>query len=167
MVPVAVGGEAARDEAAPPAGDEIERPGAQDPAEHLGGNVAGDLVRREPLAEHEAHGDRGVDMAAGNMPNGVDHRDHGEPEGKRDPEDPNAELRNAGAEERAPAAGEYQPECADRFCCQSIDHVASQERVVLPRTMPGGSKKRKPPSGQACRLLRFLDQHIFVWTNSR
>ena len=39
-------------------------PGAEDPADHLGGNVAGNLVCGEPLAEHEAHGDGGVDMAA-------------------------------------------------------------------------------------------------------
>ena len=64
MVAVAVGGEAAGDEAGPPGGDEIEHPGAEDPADHLGGNVAGNLVRGEPLAEHEAHGDGGVDMAA-------------------------------------------------------------------------------------------------------
>jgi hypothetical protein len=77
------------------------------------------------------------------MANGVGHRHHGEPEGKGDPEDPNAELGNAGAQERAPAAGEHQPERADRFCRQSIRHVSSRESVVLTRTMPVGSKKRK------------------------
>jgi len=39
-----VGGEAARDEAGSPAGDEIKHPGARDPADHLGGNVAGNRL---------------------------------------------------------------------------------------------------------------------------
>ncbi len=97
-----VGGEAARDEAGSPAGDEIKHPGARDPADHLGGNVAGDLVRREPLAAHEAHGDRGV------------------------------------------------------------EHVASTERVVLPRTMPVGHKSAscQTPWGEADRGILFSDQHI-------
>ena len=146
VVAVAVGGEAAGDEAGPPGGDEIEHPGAEDPADHLGGNVAGDLVRGEPLAEHEAHGDGGVDMAARDMAQGVDHRDHGQPEGERDPEDPNAELRNSrrsGARSRSRRT----PTRTCRALLLPVDciMVASPEGVVLPRTMPVGSQKCKPP----------------------
>ena len=64
MVAVPIGGEAAGDKAGPPGGDEIEHPAAEDPTDHLGGNVAGDLLCGEPFAEHEAHGDGGVDMTA-------------------------------------------------------------------------------------------------------
>src|SRR5882672_12316420 len=97
------------------------------------------------------------------MANGVGHRDHGQPEGERDPEDPNAEVRNRGAQERAPAAGEHQPERADRFCRQSICHLASSESVVLPRTMPVGPKKRKPPAtlGRGGSRYSFLGPACF------
>lgn len=64
MVAVAVGGETTWDEAGLPSSDEIENPGAEDTSDHLGGNIAGNFVRRESFTEHEAHGDGGVDMAA-------------------------------------------------------------------------------------------------------
>jgi len=72
-------------------------------------------ARREPLADHEAHGDRGVQMVARHMANGVGHRHHGQAEGERRPEHPNAELRIFATQHRAPAAGEHHPERADRF----------------------------------------------------
>jgi hypothetical protein len=49
------------------------------------------------------------------MANGVGHRHHGQPEGERDTEYPNAELQKDGSQQRAPATGEHQPERADRF----------------------------------------------------
>ena len=143
VVAVAIGSEAAGDEAGPPGGDEIEHPGAQDPADHLGGNVAGDLMRGEPLAEHEAHRDGGVDMAARDMAKGVHDRDHGHSEGERDADDPDAELWKAGAQERAPTAGKHQPERAKRFSGESLPHRASLNSVDRPRTMPGSAPKRK------------------------
>ena len=101
------------------------------------------------------------------MANGVDHRDHGQPEGERDPEDPNAELRNRGAQERAPAAGEHQPERAERFGHQSIRHVASPESVILPRTMPGGATKRKPRSAPGRNLPRYSFASHGLASNTR
>src|SRR5437870_3781618 len=99
------------------------------------------------------------------MADGVGHRHHGQPEGERDPEDPNAELRKRGAQERAPAAGEDQPERADRFCRQSICHVTSPKSVVLPRTMPVESKKRKGRDAPRRCMPRsfFLGPTCFRW----
>src|SRR6185295_19768676 len=77
------------------------------------------------------------------MADGIDHRHDAQSEGKRNPEDPDAELRHAARQQRAPAAGEHNPKCADRFGHESISHNASSERVLLSRTMPVGSKKRK------------------------
>ena len=45
-------------------------------------------------------------MAAGEMANGVYDGDHGHPEGEGDADDADAESGQAGAQERAPAAGE-------------------------------------------------------------
>jgi hypothetical protein len=54
------------------------------------------------------------------MANGVGHRDHGQAEGERNPEDPNAELWKGGPQHRAPAAGEYQPERANALSEQPV-----------------------------------------------
>jgi hypothetical protein len=96
------------------------------------------------------------------MAKGIDHRDHGHPEGEGDAEDPNAELWKAGAQERAPAAGEHQPERAERFCHQSICHISSRDSVVLPRTMPVGPKKRKPPAAPGRGGSRYSFR-LTVW----
>ena len=110
----------------------------------MGGNVARDFVRGEPLAEQEPDGNRGIDMAARDVAEGVDHSHHGHPEGEGDADNADAESRQARTQECAPAAGKYQKECAECFGGQSLHHhPASPDRVNLPRTMPGAAAKRK------------------------
>src|SRR4029077_11176076 len=101
------------------------------------------------------------------MADGIDHRHDAQSEGKRDPEDPDAELRHAARQQRAPAAGEHNPKCADGFGHESISHNASSERVLLSRTMPVGSKKRK---GEMLLddvyCIIFLGLRVFLKANS-
>ena len=90
-------------------------------------------------------------------PNGVDRRDHGQPEGERDPEDPNAELRNRGAQKRAPAAGEHQPERAERFGGQSLSHQCLPCQWILPALCPAARQSASGgwPRGETCRGIRL------------
>src|SRR6185295_1130725 len=163
MVAVAVGGETTGDEAGLPTSDEIEHPGPQNPADHLGSDIAGDLVRGEPLAEQEADGDGGVDMTARYMAEGVHTHDHGHPEGEGNPNDPNAELRNTGAQECTPAAGKDQPECAERFDNESICHRKPPYTVCAwPALCPVNRKSARveTPLGDAYRIF-FLGLTCF------
>src|ERR1041384_5069091 len=63
VLAVAVGGKASGHEALPPCANEIEKTPAEDPTDHLGGNIAGNLVCGKSFAEHEAHSDGWIDMA--------------------------------------------------------------------------------------------------------
>ena len=112
-----------------------------------------------PFAEHEADGDRRIQVAAWHMTNRVEHRHDGQAERHRYPVHPDADLREGGSQHRAPAAGEHDPEHANSFCCQSIHHVVSStDSVALTRTMPVGSKRRKQRDahGQGKSVLRLV-----------
>lgn len=51
----------------------MERSGSENRTDYLGADIAREIARRETFADHEAHGDGWV-MAAGNMANGIGHR---------------------------------------------------------------------------------------------
>ncbi len=65
------------------AGDQIEDRRTRDAAEHLGDDVGNRLGLRMASADHEADGDRGIEVAAGDVADGVGHGQHGEAEGER------------------------------------------------------------------------------------
>src|SRR5437868_12595249 len=90
------------------------------------------------------------------MANGVSHRDDGHPEGERDSEDPDAELRNRGAQERTPAADEYQPERSDRFRSQSLYHLCLHKRCLCVPHYARGSEK-----AQAAKRLGAVNTAFF------
>jgi hypothetical protein len=54
-------------------------------------------------------------MAARNMPDGISHGQDGEPKGKGDADEADAQLGKAGGEDRAAASAEHEPEGAEAF----------------------------------------------------
>src|SRR6185503_13341512 len=101
------------------------------------------------------------------MADGIDHRHDAQSEGKRNSEDPDAELRHAARQQRAPAAGEHNPKCADRFGHESISHNASSKRVLLPRTMPGDARNHKPLAAPDRDLPRYSFTSHGLTSNTR
>src|SRR5258706_9991060 len=51
------------------------------------------------------------------MADGVGHRRHGEPEGQRHAEQPDADTWERGGQDRAATTSQNEPECADKFRC--------------------------------------------------
>src|SRR5689334_21809381 len=90
------------------------------------------------------------------MANSVGHRDDSHPEGERDSEDPDAELRNRGAQERAPAADEHQPERSDRFRSESLYHLCLHKRSLCVPHYARGSEK-----AQAEKRLGGMNTEFF------
>src|SRR5271170_4919398 len=58
--------------------DDIQHQGGGDGANYLGHDVRKYFADREPLADIEPYGDRGIEMSAGDMADGKSHRQHGE-----------------------------------------------------------------------------------------
>ena len=82
-------------------------------ADHLGDDVRNDLPGRKPATGSEAHRDGGIEMAAGHMTDGEGHGDHAEAERKGHAEQADTDLRKRRSQNRAAAARECEPECAD------------------------------------------------------
>ena len=60
----------------------------------------------------QADRDRGVEVSAGDVADGIGHGDHGEAEGQRDADQTDADLGKRGRQHGAAATTEHQPERA-------------------------------------------------------
>ena len=89
----------------PAGGDDQQHGGRDDRGHHLGDHVGGDVLPREAPRRRQPQGDGGVEVAAGDVADGVRHRQHGEPEGEGDAEETDAQtspLRNVAASTAVP-----------------------------------------------------------------
>ena len=81
---VAVGREAARQaEAGRTAGDNVEHGGGENSAEHLRDHVGREFAARKTSARPQSETHCGIDVASGDVPDSVGHRQQREPEGER------------------------------------------------------------------------------------
>src|SRR6185312_7639612 len=78
MRAVSVGSEAAEDESGLAAGDDVEDGGAGSCSEHLGDDVGQKMRDGEAASGDEPNGDGGIEMAAGDVADGIAHRHDGE-----------------------------------------------------------------------------------------
>ena len=100
-------GRAARDHIKQRRGDD----GADDLRDHIGHDLAG----RKAAAGGKTDGDGGIEMTAGNVADGIGHRDDAQPERQRHPDQSDTDLREAGGDHRAAASCKGQPERPDRL----------------------------------------------------
>lgn len=172
MFAVAIGGEAAGEaEIRFAAGNQIKHAGCDDRADHLGDDIGRNLVRGKASARGEPHGHGGIEMAAGDVADGIGHGDDGKTESECDAEQADADLRKSSGEHGAAASCEGEPEGADclggifarlhprspnngagRVDGESRDYVRSEPakvvRAAREPTRPSAHKRREGP-GQA------------------
>ena len=79
-------------------------------------------AHRNRRAERQPDGDRGVEVAAADVPDGVGHRDHGEAEGEGHAEVADADVGHAGGQDGRAAPAEHQHEGAEELCGQPLVH---------------------------------------------
>ena len=112
------------------AGDHIENRRARDAADDLGDDVGNHLRFRMPSADDQPDGDRRIEVAAGDVADGVGHGQHREAEGERDTDEADAQADGGLAdpryetrrEDRAAAAAEDEPEGAEELGGQFVSH---------------------------------------------
>ena len=95
--------------------DHIQQRRGGNRADHLRDHIGQDLSGRKTAAGGEADGDGGIEMAAGNMADGIGHRHDAQPERQRHADQSDADLRKRRGDHRAAAARESQPERPDRL----------------------------------------------------
>ena len=78
--------------------------------------IGEDLLPREAPSGPKAYGYRRIDVASGDVPDGVGHGQHGQTEGQCYPEQTDADLRKRRRQNRAAASPENQPERAEELC---------------------------------------------------
>ncbi len=93
----------------------VEETGQQ-AAQHLGGPARQNLLGRKALASHQAERDGGIDMATGDVTDGVGHGQQGQSKGEGDAQKADACGREGCGEERGSAAPEDQPESTKALC---------------------------------------------------
>ena len=91
---------------------EAQHDRASDGAEELGGDVRGGVAEREVPGRREREGDGGVDVRAGEMTGGIDHREDDQAEHGGDP-DCAERLTALAVHDDCSAAGEHQCERRD------------------------------------------------------
>ena len=70
----------------------------------------------------QTDGHRGIEVAAGDVADGIGHGQHRQAEGQRHAREPDAQFRKAGGEHRAAAATEHQPERAEELGAETMVH---------------------------------------------
>src|SRR5262249_50068256 len=114
------------------AGDEVEHRRRRDRTQHLRHDVRQEAARRETSAGPEADGDRGVEVAAGDMSDREGHGEHGQAKGERHSHEADAEILECRGDHRAAAAAKYEPERADEFRTERFCHVRTPDDWTLP-----------------------------------
>jgi len=97
------------------AGDQTQHHAGNDGAQHLGNHVSRELGKFEAARHGKANRDGRVQVAAGNMPDGKSHRQHGQTKGQRDADKTDSHFRKAGSQHGRPATAEHEPECTDEL----------------------------------------------------
>ena len=94
MLTVAIGCEAIlQREPRSTGGNHVEDAGANDSADDLGDEIARQLPGLEAAAHPQAHRHRGIEVGAGDRPDGIGHRQHRETESEGNAQKPDAEYR--------------------------------------------------------------------------
>ena len=129
---ITIGREALGDiESRRPAGDGVKRRSAHDRPQNLGDHIGRDIPGREAPACREPECDGRVEVAAGDMANGVGHGQNAEAKGERHPKKADADLWKSSRDDRAAATCERQPECAD-----SLGQIFTQIHLTLQMIRP-------------------------------
>jgi hypothetical protein len=130
---VAVGGHVADAvEAVLAGGDGIERGAGGETADDLRGDIGGHVLPLEALADGEADGDGRVEVGAGDVADGIRHRQDREAEGEGDTEEADAELHVAGVTAQVEGGVPARP--ALRRCCSRAGEAGRQAMpLCLPR----------------------------------
>jgi hypothetical protein len=84
-------------------------------------------------------------VAAGDVPDGEGHGEHGQAEGQRDPGQANADIRKGGGQYGTAATSENQPEGADAFSEIAAFHVETPRLLKIRRLR--ASNKRNGARG--------------------
>ena len=111
-----------------PAGDHIQHTGTGQTAENLRDNIRQKLRSLEASANAQPDGDRGIQMAPGDVPYGVGHREHREAECQRHTDEADAKIdgRRAfrgeefGSQNGTAAASKYEPGGSKEFSDQFV-----------------------------------------------
>ena len=113
----AIRGEATRNEikAGLAAGDIGKHGRRRDATDDLRNDVADRIAHGRPSCSNRAERDRRVEVTTRHMTDRVGHRHDGETESKRDAEQADAHIRKGRSNDRAAAAAENQPECAEEL----------------------------------------------------
>src|SRR4051812_7962867 len=111
MLAVSVGGETGRHvEARLAAGDDVEHATRRHRADHLADDIRQYVAGWNTPAREATQRHRRIEMGAGNVPDGVRHRQHGEAEGQGYTGEADAQFGKGRGEHRASATTENQPE---------------------------------------------------------
>ncbi len=114
---IAIGSKAAgQGKSGLPAGDYIKQARGDDAAKHLRDDVCREVPGGKAFAGAEADGNGRIEMATGDVPNGIGHGQHRQPEGEGNAKPADADLIHTGGQHRAAAAAEDQPESTDELC---------------------------------------------------
>ena len=116
MRAITIGREALADiETGSTARNDIKQRGPRYGTDHLDHDIGGDLSGRETAASGEPHGHGGIEVAAGDMTDGIGHRHDAQPERQRYAQQSNTDLRKRRRDHGAAAAREGQPKRPDRL----------------------------------------------------
>src|SRR6185437_5772583 len=120
-------------------------------AEYLRDNVGCEFLTRKAAAcpQSEAHG--GIDVASGDVPYSIRHRQQRESEGQRHAGEADSEMGKAGGQYRAAASAQHQPERPDEFRSSALREAHSHSRFSC-----------DPISGEPSCLAELCLSGIFI-----
>jgi hypothetical protein len=109
MDTVAVGRETADYEARFAAGDDVEGGSTDESTKDLRQDVGHEMRQRKAAADGEPERDGGVEVASGNVADGIRHGQDGEAESERDSDEADAKTGKSGCENGSAASAKDEP----------------------------------------------------------
>src|SRR6056297_1855912 len=152
-----VGGEAPGRPARRTGCDGVEEDRGDEPADDLRDPVERHLGPGEAAADREAERHGRVEVAAGDVADRVGHRQDREAEGERDAHEADAQFGKAGGEDGTAATAEYEPEGAEGFGCEFLDHLGLFILSLESRTIRGAARRRGTPRFRVQAAASQLD----------
>src|SRR5215831_14730657 len=115
------------------AGNNVERSGRCNGAQHLRDYIGQQIRCREALARDQSESDRRIEMGARDMSDGKSHGEDGESEGQGYACESNAKRGECRGQDRGPASAEDQPECSKEFrrCAFTDGHERASFKVQV------------------------------------